>query len=119
MRAMAVDRDEGVGTVKRAERRLIAVLSGLALTAAAGISWAQDEPASNFAKLSYSAACDSQNNRLLLTNSHTFKTLQTKVRWRAAGGKDLEDQFFPAPSTTIEIGCAADAEIVEVKFADF
>jgi hypothetical protein len=43
----------------------------------------------------------------------------TTVRWRAAGGKDLTDQFFPGPNSVREIGCAAEAEIVEAKFADF
>lgn len=95
------------------------MLLGLSLSVAAALTWGEDEPAGSFAKLSYLAACDSQNNRLLLTNSHTFKTLQATVRWHAAGGKDLEDQFFPAPSSSIEIGCASDAQIVEVKFADF
>lgn len=105
--------------MNRAEHRFTAMLLGLALSGATAVSWSQDEVASDFAKLSYSSACDSQNNRLLLTNSHTFKTLQAVVRWRAAGGKDLQDQFFTPPSTTIEIGCAADAQIVEAKFADF
>ena len=102
-----------------AGHRLTAMLLGLALSMVPGSSWPQDESAADFAKLSYTTACDAKNNRLLLTNSHTFKTLQTVVRWRAAGGKDLQDQFFPAPSSTIEIGCAADAQIIEVKFADF
>lgn len=105
--------------MKTTKHRLAATLLGVTLSTAAGISWAEEELATNFAKLSYTTACDPHNNRLLLTNSHTFKTLQAVVRWHAAGGKDLQDQFFPAPSTTIEIGCAADAQIVEVKFADF
>ena len=105
--------------MKSTEHRLAAALLGLTLSTAAGISWGEEELATNFAKLSYMAACDAQNNRLFLTNSHTFKTLQAVVRWHAAGGKDLQDQFFAEPSSSIEIGCAADAQIVEVKFADF
>ena len=46
-------------------------------------------------------------------------TLGTDFEWRAAGGKDLQDQFFPGPNSVREIGCAAEAEIVEAKFADF
>lgn len=105
--------------MKRAKHRITATLLGMTLSTAAGIAWSQDESASNFAKLSYATPCDAKNNRLLLTNEHTYKTLQVVVRWRAAGGKDLQDQFFPAPSTSLEIGCAADAQVVEVKFADF
>ncbi len=81
---------------------------------------AQDEPApAAFVSLSFDGSCDAKNNRLWLTNSHTFKTVATTVRWRADGGKDLVDQFFAAPNSVREIGCAADADIVEAKFADF
>ena len=81
--------------------------------------WAAEESAASFVSLKLEGACDSQNNRLWLTNTHTFKTVATTVRWRAAGGKDLTDQFFPGPNSVREIGCAAEAEIVEAKFADF
>ena len=106
------------GRVTKARRRVSALLLGMALAAASGIA-AADELASVFAKLSYGAECDPKNNRLLLSNTHSFKTLIVKVRWHAAGGKDLEDQFFPGPSSTLEIGCAADAQVVDANFADF
>jgi len=94
------------------------VLAVLALTV--GPSRAADEPApTTFVALKFEGACDTQNNRLWLTNSHTFKTVVAKVRWRAAGGKDLTEDFYPAPSSTREIGCAAEAEILEAKFAEF
>jgi hypothetical protein len=82
-------------------------------------SRAADEAPAAFVALKFEGACDGQNNRLWLTNSHTFKTIAVKVRWRAAGGKDLEDQFFPQPNSVREIGCAAEAEILEAGFADF
>lgn len=96
----------------------------ICMVAWAGSAWtalqAADEPeAATFVTLKLEGACDAQNNRLWLTNSHTFKTVATTVRWRAAGGKDLTDQFYPAPNSVREIGCAAEAEIVEAKFADF
>ena len=80
---------------------------------------AEQAAASTFVTLKLEGACDAQNNRLWLTNAHTFKTVATTVRWRAAGGKDLSEQFFPGPNSVREIGCAAEAEIVEAKFADF
>ncbi|HEY4367572.1 MAG TPA: hypothetical protein VGN07_10115 [Steroidobacteraceae bacterium] len=81
---------------------------------------AADEPtAASFMALNFDGACDSNNNRLWLINSHTFKTIATTVRWRAAGGKNLTEQFFPGPNSKREIGCAAQAEIIEAKFADF
>jgi hypothetical protein len=91
----------------------IAMLSG-------GASRAADEAEpSTFVALKFEGACDEQNNRLWLSNTHTFKTVVAKVRWRAAGGKDLTEDFYPAPNSTREIGCAAEAEIVESKFAEF
>lgn len=75
--------------------------------------------ASTFVSLSFEGACDERNNRLWLHNNHTFKTIVTRVRWRAAGGKDLSEEFYPGPNTRREIGCAADAEIVSAEFAAF
>lgn len=80
---------------------------------------AEDAPASSFVTLKLEGACDAQNTRLWLVNAHTFKTIATTVRWRAAGGKDLSDQFFPGPNSVREIGCAAEGEILEATFADF
>lgn len=80
---------------------------------------AEEADASTFVSLKFEGACDDQNNRLWLSNSHTFKTVVTRVRWRAAGGKDLTEEFFPAPNSIREIGCAAEAEIIEAKFAEF
>lgn len=90
-----------------------------AVAASTGLNAADEAAAATFVSLKLEGACDAQNNRLWLTNTHTFKTVATTVRWRAAGGKDLTDQFFPGPNSVREIGCAAEAEIVEAKFADF
>ena len=89
------------------------------IAASTGLEAAADAPAATNVSLKLEGACDAQNNRLWLTNTHTFKTVATTLRWRAAGGKDLSEQFFPGPNSVREIGCAAEAEIVEAKFADF
>ena len=99
--------------------QIAACIAFWAVSATTGGLWAADEAAATFVSLKLEGACDAQNNRLWLTNTHTFKTVATTVRWRAAGGKDLTDQFFPGPNSVREIGCAAEAEIVEAKFADF
>ncbi|HJY40797.1 MAG TPA: hypothetical protein VJ303_06170 [Steroidobacteraceae bacterium] len=101
--------------------RATQIAACIALWAVSGTTGirAADEAAATFVSLKLEGACDAQNNRLWLTNTHTFKTVATTVRWRAAGGKDLTDQFFPGPNSVREIGCAAEAEIVEAKFADF
>jgi hypothetical protein len=98
--------------------QIAAVLLALAAAGATGLHAAEEAPRS-FVSLKLEGACDAQNNRLWLTNSHTFKTVAATVRWRAAGGKDLTEQFFPAPNSVREIGCAAEAEILEAKFAEF
>ncbi len=86
----------------------------------ASFSFAADEPAaSTFVSLSFEGACDAQNNRLWLRNTHPYKTILTRVRWRAAGGKDLSEEFYPAPNSQREIGCAAEAEILSAEFAAF
>lgn len=80
---------------------------------------AKQEEAAKFILLKLQGACDAKNNSLWLTNTHTFKTVAVTVRWRADGGKDLLDEFFLTPNSVREIGCAATAEIVASKFADF
>ena len=104
--------------MSRAAQIAAFVLLG-SMAASAGLEAADEAPAATFVSLKLEGACDAQNNRLWLTNTHTFKTVATTVKWRAAGGKDLQDQFFPGPNSVREIGCAAEAEIVEAKFADF
>jgi hypothetical protein len=95
-------------------------LGVLAIVAAAiAVEAAEDAPASSFVTLKLEGACDAQNTRLWLINSHTFKTIATTVRWRAAGGKDLREQFYPGPNSVREIGCAAEGEILDAQFADF
>lgn len=104
--------------------RSIQIASALLMLATLGagpgaIRAAEEPTPASFVALKFDGACDGQNNRLWLSNTHTFKTIAITVRWRAAGGKDLVDQFYPLPNSVREIGCAADAEVVEAKFADF
>jgi hypothetical protein len=80
---------------------------------------AEEAAPSTFVSLRFEGACDDKNNKLFLVNKHTFKTIVTRIRWNAAGGKDLSDEFFPAPNSSKEIGCAAAAEILSAEFAAF
>ena len=96
------------------------VLALVAMTTGPVATRAAEEPQpATYVTLKFEGTCDENNNRLWLTNTHTFKTVATTVKWRAAGGKNLTDEFFPGPNSIREIGCAAEAEIVEAKFADF
>ena len=94
---------------------------GMGATIGTGtIRAAENAEASSFVTIKFDGgACDERNTRVWLVNDHTFKTIATTVRWRAAGGKDLSEEFFVSPQTIKEIGCAAEAEILEAKFADF
>ncbi len=114
-------RASGAGEAKIVSKAAhMAAFMFLALvSASAGLKAADDAAAATYVSLKLEGSCDAQNNRLWLTNTHTFKTVATTVRWRAAGGKDLTDQFYPGPNSVREIGCAAEAEILEAKFADF
>ncbi len=80
---------------------------------------AEEAAASTFVSFYFEGSCDERNNRLWLKNSHTFKTIVTRLRWRAAGGKDLNEEFYPAPNSVREIGCAAEAEILSAEYAAF
>lgn len=104
-------------------RRSMPIVSAglaVALFGVGVMSHASEEPAvDTFVSLKFEGTCDEKNNRLWLENKHTFKTIVTKVRWRAAGGKVLIEDFYPGPNSNREIGCAAEAEIIEARFAEF
>ncbi len=102
------------------------IATGVAVLAMAGFSSIQaaqeppeDVPAEHFVSLRMQGACDDKNQRLWLVNAHTFKTVAITVRWRADGGKDLTQEFFPGPGSEREIGCAAEAQVVRAAFAAF
>jgi len=96
---------------------LLSVALGAVLTTAARA--AEDPAPATFITLKLEGECDSSNKHLWLSNDHTFKTIAVRVQWHAAGGKDLSEEFFQGPKTSREIGCAADAVIVQAKFAEF
>ena len=99
---------------------IVSTVLAIAFLSIGAASRAAEEAApSTFVVLKFEGTCDDQNNRLWLSNTHTFKTIVTKVRWRAAGGKVLTEDFYPTPNSLREIGCAAEAEILEAKFAEF
>ena len=95
------------------------LVAALGVSGASRLHAAEEAAASTFISLSFQGSCDDRNNRLWLHNNHTFKTIVTRVRWRAAGGKDLSEEFYPAPNSSREIGCAAEAEVLSAEFAAF
>lgn len=70
--------------------------------------------------LSWGPPCDSENRRLYIENHHTYRTAVATVRWKAAGGKELQDAFVIEPTVAREIGCAVSgATIVSSELRDF
>ena len=108
-----------MGRTKTNKIAALCAAAALAAGATIAVQAADDAPASSFVSLKLEGACDEQNTRLWLINSHTYKTIATTVRWRAAGGKDLSEQFYPGPNSVREIGCAAEGEILDAQFVDF
>lgn len=92
---------------------------GFGMAGSMALQAAEEAAPSTFVSLRFEGACDDKNNKLFLVNKHTFKTIVTRVRWNAAGGKDLSEEFYPPPNSSKEIGCAADAEILAAEFAAF
>jgi hypothetical protein len=77
------------------------------------------ENAAAYVSLKFEGTCDSDNKRLYLANRHTYKSIETTIRWIAVGGKALMETFSPEPTSEMEIGCAANATIIEAAFAEF
>lgn len=64
--------------------------------------------------------CDAHNTRLYIENSHTFRTAILYLRWKAAGGRQLEERFVLEPAVIREIGCAEPgAAITRAELAAF
>lgn len=106
-------------TQSRAAQTAAIALLFLGTLASTSLRADDEAPATSFVALNFEGACDPQNNRLWLVSSHTFKTIAVTIRWHAAGGKDLVEQFYAAPGSKREIGCAAEATVEGAQFADF
>jgi len=77
---------------------------------------AEDDPVKNLT-LSLEGACDAKNSRLFVENKNPTKTIVATLRWNLAGSKRVaSDQFQVAPGARVEIGCAAQADIVSAQF---
>lgn len=78
---------------------------------------AADEDPVKSLTLLLEGACDPKNNRLFVESKHPSKTIVATLRWNLAGSKRVAtDQFQVAPGARVEIGCAAQADIVSAQF---
>jgi hypothetical protein len=78
---------------------------------------AEEEAAKNLT-LILEGACDPKNSRLFVESKHATKTIIATLRWNLAGSKRIaSDQFQIGPNARVEIGCAAQADIVSAQYA--
>ena len=79
---------------------------------------AADEDAAKSVELRLEGQCDAKNSRLWLVNNHGSKPIIATLRWNLAGSKRvITEQFQVVPGGKLEIGCAAQADIVVAAFA--
>jgi hypothetical protein len=98
---------------------LLAALCGVAVLLCAADVRAQEEDPLKSLELKLEGECDKANSRLWVVNNHATRTIIATLRWNLAGAKRIvTDQFQVVPSARLEIGCAAQADIVVARFAD-
>jgi hypothetical protein len=80
---------------------------------------AAEEEAAKSLTLILEGACDPKNSRLFVESKHATRTIIATLRWNLSGSKRIAtDQFQVAPNARVEIGCAAQADIVSAVYAE-
>jgi len=94
----------------------LTLLAGLCIAAGPAMG---EEDAVKSVELKLEGQCDKANSRLWVVNNHLSRTIIATLRWNLAGAKRIvTDQFQVLPNARLEIGCAAQADIVVARFAD-
>jgi hypothetical protein len=82
----------------------------------ATIAHAEDD-SNKSVELRLEGECDANNSRLWLLNNHASKSIVATLRWSLKNSKRVvNDQFQVAPGARLEIGCAANADIVAAVY---
>ena len=103
----------------RVAYKTIGVAAAAAWLALAPVARGADEDAAKSLTLILEGACDPKNSRLFVESKHATKTIVATLRWNLAGSKRVAtDQFQVAPGARVEIGCAAQADVVSAQFAE-
>jgi hypothetical protein len=103
----------------RAVEKLLSTVLLAVLCTVAGPALAADEDPVKNLELKLEGECDKANSRLWVINNHASRTIIATLRWNLAGAKRIvTDQFQVLPAARLEIGCAAQADIVVARFAD-
>jgi hypothetical protein len=91
--------------------------AAIAATCAIALPARADDDAVKNLTLILEGACDAKNSRLFVESKHATRTIVATLRWNLAGSKRIaSDQFQIAPGARVEIGCAAQADIVSAQF---
>jgi hypothetical protein len=94
----------------------IAIAAGVLLSSHFAV--AADEDPVKAVELRLEGACDANNKRLWLHNNHPSRAIIATLRWNLFGSKRIiNDQFRVVAAGRLEIGCAAQADIVSAVFA--
>jgi hypothetical protein len=100
--------------------KFIALILLLSTSSALAADPPSDAVKSSIVSLSYAESCDDrQNRRIKIANNHLYRTARVTVKWRAAGGKELQEEFLVPPGDTKQVGCGVEGSIVNVILADF
>jgi hypothetical protein len=108
-----------MATMLLAKRILITVVSmtAVGLLSSVGALAADEDPVKSI-ELRLEGACDTNNKRLWLYNNHATKPIVATLRWNLFGSKRIiNDSFRVVAAGRLEIGCAAQADIVSAVFA--
>ena len=106
-----------MGRVAIKTRNILGVVAAAFLTLAP-ISYGAEEEAAKNLTLILEGACDPKNSRLFVESKHASRTIIATLRWNLSGSKRVAtDQFQVAPNARVEIGCAAQADIVSAVYA--
>ncbi len=86
--------------------------------ASAPLAYGAEEEAAKSLSLVLEGSCDAKNSRLFVSNKHATKSVVATVRWNLSGSKRIAtDQFQVGPGARVEVGCAAQADIVTAAYA--
>jgi hypothetical protein len=104
--------------MERVAYKKIGIVAAAAWLAFAPLARSADEDPVKSLTLILEGACDPKNSRLFVESKHATRTIIATLRWNLSGSKRVAtDQFQVAPNARVEIGCAAQADIVSAIFA--
>ena len=113
--------DKDKKTMIAADRKsllLVATLAFAALCMTAVNAQGAEEDAGKSVELRLEGACDPKNSKLYIVNNHASRSVIVTVRWNLSGSKRIiTEQFQLAPVAKLQVGCAAQADIVVAAFA--